>query len=148
MAVVATRASFAGITFWAESISGTQPRDIVEHRSFGRTGADTEDTGAPSRHDTINARMDYDDYIVFYKVVHEAKPRLFVHPILGSWLARASIDSETISAKKPGKVEFSVSFVEDETAALATPEASQSVGSYQQELASIFSDADECVYDD
>jgi prophage DNA circulation protein len=144
----AVKASYAGISFWAESVSGRAPRRVIEHQSFGRTGSDTEDTGAPSRRDTISARMDYDSYIDLYKAVHGGKPRLFTHPIFGSWQARASIDSDSVEARRPGVVTFSITFTEHKTAALATPKASKSPAAQQQELASIYSDADELVYDD
>jgi prophage DNA circulation protein len=144
----ATRASYGGITFWAEDARGTQRRRIHEHRAFGRTGSDTEDTGADSRRDVITARMGYDAFKSLYKLVHQGKPKMFVHPIWGSWMARANIDDESITAKKKNKVLFTISLIEHKSAALATPQASKSVSSQQQELSAIFADADELVYDD
>ena len=148
MARVATRASYGGISLWAEDARGNQRRRIVEHRAFGRVGSDTEDTGADARRDVCSARMDYDDFADLYVLVHKGKPQMFVHPVHGTWKICTNIDDESITAKKPGKVIFTISFLEHKTAALATPQASKSVSSQQQELSAIFSDADELVYDD
>lgn len=142
---VAIKASFGGIEFWAESSSCSSSRRIIEHGAFGRTGAETEDTGAPARRDMLTLRATYDDYKKFYQLAHQAKVRLFVHPVHGSWMARANITQESIEPGSVGVVKFHVEFIEHSTATLATQETKDTHRAIKNEIDSIADDIEETI---
>ena len=121
MAKVFVPVSYAGIKFSAETIQGSRARRITEHQAYGRSGADTEDTGRNAYRDQIAARLDLATYKRLMNVINQGKVRTFTHPVFGTYKARVHVVTDSMGASRTaGAINFQAEVIEDVSQPLST----------------------------
>lgn len=90
---------WAGVEFWAVSMSGSANRRWAVYTAAYREGAEQEDLGRDARTEMYQTTLDRETFQKLEKAVNAKQVRLWQHPIFGSFNARVRITQYAKTSK-------------------------------------------------
>ena len=109
-------ASFRGIRFHAEEVPGEMGRRVLVHEYPLRDEPETEDMGAAAKKYNFKAFLLGADALqqrdVFEAALNQNGVGTLIHPFYGALRVRVAAARPIYSAKKRGRISYSISFVE------------------------------------